>query len=123
MRLDIIAGPATLLLPVRPPRAEDAALPPFGPPEISPAELRHVIRPDSHARKVIRDNRVGETCFEIADDDGRVRIDAINLEVASTRLHRFHIRDADPLSGWRRRCGRRRWDAATGRCGRARASS
>jgi hypothetical protein len=32
------------------------------------------------------------------DDDGRTRIDAVDLEVAASHRHEFRIRDDDPLS-------------------------
>jgi hypothetical protein len=36
--------------------------------------------------------------YTTLDDDGRTRIDAIDLEVGGSRFHEYRIRDDDPLS-------------------------
>jgi hypothetical protein len=109
--LTLTSGTAALTLPVRPRNAADADLPPFPPPESSPAERRTPVRQVVHERTVARDLIAGETIFSTLDDDGRVRIDAIGLEVGSSRRHEFRIRDDDPLSvrmetSWTKEMGR-----------------
>ena len=114
--LTILTG--TLALPVRPRSDADAALPAFSPPEMSAPEPRTVVRPGGRDRSVHRDNVTGQTSFTMADDDGRVRIEAIGLEVASTKFHQFRIRDNDPLSAevetlWTKEMGRGDWQVRT----------
>ncbi len=116
--LSVIVGSSRLTLPVRPPRLEDAALAPFGPPVMAPAEARNVVRPGRRERTVSRDNITGETTFLMVDDDGRVRLEAIDLEVASTKWHEFRVRDEDPLSAhaetrWTKEMGRGDWQVST----------
>src|SRR5439155_5648795 len=61
-------------LPVRPPGAADAALPPLPPPETAPPEPTTMVRP------------------------GVVRIDRIGIELGSEGRFRFHVEGEDPLS-------------------------
>jgi putative CocE/NonD family hydrolase len=89
---------ASLTLPARPRNPSDAELRPFPPPESAPAERRTLVRSPTYERTVTRDNGAGETIFTTLDDDGRVRIDAIDLEVATSHREEFRIRDDDPLS-------------------------
>ena len=116
--LDIIAGPSTLLLPIRTPAPEDADLPAFPPPEMSPPESRTTLRQGNRERSVTRDNLTGTTCFRINDDDGLARIDAIGLEVASSKTQIFHVEDHDPLSArgetlWTKEMARGDWRIST----------
>src|SRR5258705_1338502 len=72
----LISG-GTLDLPVRPPRAADALLPPLPGPESAPPEKPTIIR----------------------QDDLRIeRIDRIGLELGTESKSRFHIEEDDPLS-------------------------
>jgi putative CocE/NonD family hydrolase len=96
--LTLTAGTAALTLPVRPRNPADAALPPFPPPEVPPREPRTALRPAVHERTVTRDHIAGQTLFHTFDDDGRVRIDPIDLEIASSKRQDFSVRDGDPLS-------------------------
>jgi putative CocE/NonD family hydrolase len=70
--LTILGG--TLDLPVRPPRAIDATLPPLPDSEMAPPERLTVIRP------------------------GVVRIDRLGLELGAESKSMFHIEEDDPLS-------------------------
>ena len=72
----LISG-GTLNLPVRPPRAADALLPPLPGPESAPPEKPTIIR---H----------GDLRIE--------RIDRIGLELGTDSKSRFHIEEDDPLS-------------------------
>ncbi len=60
--------------------------------------MKTFLRPAVHERTVTRDHMAGATNFHTFDDDGRVRIEAIGLEVASSKRQDFSIRDGDPLS-------------------------
>ena len=96
--LTLTAGPASLCLPARPLNSADALLKEFPPPVTSPPESRTQVRASERRRTVTRDAMSGETVYTTLDDDGRTRIDAIDLEVASSRFHEYRIRDDDPLS-------------------------
>jgi uncharacterized protein len=116
--LTLTSGPAALTLPERPRNPADADLRPFPPPASSPAERRTPIREAVHERTVTRDHITGETIFSTLDDDGRVRIDAIGLEVGASRRHEFRIRDDDPLScrmetNWTKEMGRGEFQVRT----------
>ncbi len=116
--LTVFAGPAMLSLPERAPRPGDGELAAFEAPEMSPPEARSTIRPGSHERSVTRDNMTGETRFLMADDDGLTRIDAIGLEIASSKWHECRVHDEDPLSAhyetrWTKEMGRGDWRIST----------
>lgn len=98
--LTLQTGTASLHLPVRAPRAQDDALEPFPPVEVTPVESRTVLVKGRNDRTVTKDLVTGTTRFLLVDDDGRYRIDAHGLEVGSAREHEFRIRDEDPLSAW-----------------------
>ena len=85
-------------LPARPRNPDDARLRPFLPPASAPAERRTRIRAPAYERTVTRDSGTGETIFATQDDEGRVRIEAIDLEIATAHREVFRIRDDDPLS-------------------------
>ncbi len=93
---------AALELPVRPPRGEDAALPPFEEPEgaeVGPSEDLDDAPP---RRTIARDLTTGEVVVESrldVDDDGepiRSRLEDIDLVVGHSVVERFTIRDDDP---------------------------
>jgi predicted acyl esterase len=87
-----------LRLPVRPYRAEDAALPPFPPAETpTPLSVTPLGTPNLH-ETVQRDLVTGRTTFTSSEDDGGERYEAIDLEVHHMKTERFEILDSDPLS-------------------------
>jgi hypothetical protein len=87
-----------VLLPVRPPRAEDQALPAFAPPEASPPLALTQLGTPQMSETVERDLITGKTTFTTEEDDGGQRHEAIGLEVRHTKIERFQIVDSDPLS-------------------------
>jgi uncharacterized protein len=95
--LTVFSG--TLELPVRPPRAEDDDLPPFGEPEHSaPLEIEQ-LEPGGGGRRLIRDLETGraEQTFDW-DLGGTARLVPIDLETSDTSHTVYSIRDDDPLS-------------------------
>jgi predicted acyl esterase len=102
--LTLFAGASRLGLPVRPPRAGDAELRPFAPPEGAPSVEYTVLRSFPPERRVERDPRTGETVVRARfGDDGegqvaRARLDAIDLEGGDAMSFVWAIRDDDPLS-------------------------
>jgi putative CocE/NonD family hydrolase len=95
----VIATEGSVLhLPVRTPRTEDDALPPFQPPEApAPWPVTKLGAPKLR-ETVERDLVAGRTTFATEEDDGGVRHDAIGLDVRHAKTERFDILDSDPLS-------------------------
>ncbi|MCW5772887.1 MAG: CocE/NonD family hydrolase, partial [Rhodospirillaceae bacterium] len=102
--LGVHTGLSALTLPVRPPRADDAALRPFEAPESGPGQPRSVLRPATLRRTFERDLPSGEIVYRIFNDGGDfdgaalVKFDDIGLEAGFALLQRFRIGEADPLS-------------------------
>ena len=97
--LKISLGTSQLMLPVRPPRPEDANLRAFDPPEQaqnSPTITRSV--PSSHPRQVVRDLISGRMTVDFP----RWTYETHYLDTATTfsseGYAQFHITDGDPLS-------------------------
>jgi hypothetical protein len=113
--LTLFTGQACrLTLPVRPPQPQDAALPPFGPPEHAPLLAHETLRSPSRQRTV-RYDLIQGSC-ELVDqmDDGRRRLTADGLEFEARSANSYTIVENDPLSA-RARCdhsiqiGRAEW--------------
>ncbi len=94
-RLTIFAGRSFLEIPVRRPRAEDAELRQFGPPEgAKPAPRRH-IQPGHHNWLVHRDLAKDESVLEVINDNGIVHMEDIDLEVENRALEWYSSRADD----------------------------
>lgn len=110
--LTVFAGRESFLeLPLRTPRADDAELSPFGPPETAPPLEIDVVRPSSSARSTIVTGVVEQT---VSADDGSWRQVVTGLEYESTGVARYHIHEARPLSARQQyertfRIGRGEW--------------
>lgn len=116
--LTLYAGAATVSLPVRAPRAEDALLGELPPPRSAPPERRTMLRAGKSERIAGRDDCSGESFTRSLDDTGDVRIDAHGLEVGSIRRNEYRIRDQEPLSAraetsWTHTVGRGAWRTRT----------
>ncbi len=96
--LTLHAGPSTLELPVRPPRAEDAKLTPFLPAEATPALPTTEHRPDKTSECVTYDLISGTTVFTTDEDHGRHTIDAIDFTSDHKKKEIFRIAEDDPAS-------------------------
>ena len=95
-----------LVLPSRPPQAEDAALAPFGPPETAPALAVDQLRPRRPRLEVARDVLGGRTTLRMARDFTGARRFPSGLEYHDADPIEFSIVDDDPLSA-RVECRRR----------------
>jgi hypothetical protein len=106
-----VGGSSRLDLPVRPPRADDADLAPFGPPEHAAPLAADVLRVPSRARIARHDAIRGS--YEIVDqqDGGHRRFVASRLEYDYRHTDTYTICDGDPLSA-SQRCD---WTIAIGR--------
>jgi hypothetical protein len=90
--------PGALELPVRPPRAEDARLPPFGPPLTAKGLPATEHEPAGRWRAVEHDLATGTTTLRVRRSRGRYRLHDIDLTYGSGCRHRFSIRAGDPTS-------------------------
>ncbi len=110
----VLAGSSSLLLPVRPRRAEDAKLKPFGLPESAPALRKTQLEPGWERRTATHDRVSGEVTWELSDSDGANRIEDIDLTFAIRRRRRHWIHPSDPTSAraeieWHRAYSRGDW--------------
>jgi hypothetical protein len=94
VKLTVVTGESRLLLPERPPRpAEDDALEPFAEPEGAPALATTPIQPTHEEWTVIRDLAHDKTTLQVINDEGRYRIDSIDLEIAAKVTERYSYYD------------------------------
>jgi hypothetical protein len=97
--LSVFTGEGSRLdLPVRSPRAEDAGILPFAPPESSAPLKFEQVKTGFRGRTVQRD--IGRNTLELVDvaDSGRKKLLANDLEIYSQSKETFTIVEADPLS-------------------------
>ena len=93
-----------LMLPVRPPRAEDAQLPEFGPPESAPGSSHKKLTRLPMKRTVEIDLATNEIVYKLLSDGGEfggaslARIEDIDLDIGYTLQKRYRIIETDPLS-------------------------
>jgi putative CocE/NonD family hydrolase len=102
--LTIRTGTSVLVLPVRPPSAEDKKLPPFEAPESAPTSERTKLRRLPLKRTIEIDLAANEVVYNLCSDGGELggaslaRIEEINLDLGYTIRKRFRIAENDPLS-------------------------
>ena len=111
--LTVTTGVSRLILPVRPPRVEDATLPAPLPPEAAPPLRVAIHRPGGFVRRVIHDQATGEITFERTTDAGEVHHLDTNLILSSRDQDRLIIQRDDPATA-RGECLRRRAIACGG---------
>lgn len=97
--LSLHLGESALLLPVRPERAEDAALRAFDPPEMA-AQCPVVMHaaPDGAQRRVVRDLLTGRSTVDFPRWTYACEMVDIATTVTSSGHARHEINEADPLS-------------------------
>jgi putative CocE/NonD family hydrolase len=116
--LGIFTGASTLTLPMRPPRAEDNKLRPFGEPEAAPLLDKTYHRPALGRRWIECDVGRGVTAYHIEEDMGRFTIDRLGLETDFVQSEAYRIGEDDPLSAeidirYVISIGRREWQTRT----------
>jgi hypothetical protein len=99
----IQAGASHLVLPVRPPRAEDADLAPLPPPESGAPMPVTKVRDGRFSRTVTMDLTTGECCQVVRGDgglfgEGVLRLDEIGTTLDHSLTRETRIRPDDPLS-------------------------
>jgi putative CocE/NonD family hydrolase len=87
-----------LELPTREPRADDAELRPFGPPEGTPADPVTRLQPGEHHWRTTRDLATGVSTLEIVNDQGAFRIDETGTVVRRATNEWYSIRGNDVTS-------------------------
>jgi predicted acyl esterase len=122
--LTVSCGESTLILPVRPPRPEDAALRPFDPPEMAaPSPVTYHETAQGTPRRVTRDLLSGRMTVDFPRWTYAKDMTDIGQSHSSSGSVVFHITDGDPLSAETRtdyqsditRGGVRHWHHSTGR--------
>lgn len=104
VELTVYTGASSLELPVRPPRPEDAALRPFGPPERGPEPAHTPLEMVGSQRMVELDLTTDETVYTTFGDGGDfggaalARIEDIDLTLGYTVRKTFRISEHEPLS-------------------------
>ncbi len=101
VRLSIYTRNSRLILPLRPPRAEDERLRPLELPEVAPACEKKQIEPGRANWLVHRDLAQDRSTLEVIKDDGRYRIEEIDLEVHARTMEWYSYRadDFDSVRG------------------------
>jgi hypothetical protein len=104
-RLTVRTGTSVIELPVRPPRAADAQLRAFDPPEEAPSTTSvRKLRPLPMRRSVEIDLATNEMVYTLVSDGGELggaalaHIEEIALEIGHTMRKKFRILEQDPLS-------------------------
>lgn len=97
--LTLDSGATTLVLPVRPPRPEDASLRPFDPPEAAPNTpcIAHPVAP-GHPRRVTRDLLSGRITVDFPRWTYDYEMTDIGIRQRSEGFARYQITEGDPLS-------------------------
>jgi uncharacterized protein len=99
VNLTVFTGTSTLLLPVRPPRPEDAQLRPFGAPFELPKMSVTVIKPDMPETKKFTRN-VGLSSMTVTSEGGGgvMRLNETGTVLSNGWRNAWFIEDADPSS-------------------------
>lgn len=95
VRLTIHPAHSRLVLPVRPPRDEDADQRPFDLPVAVAPPCHTVVAPRDYRWTVTRDMITQESTLEITKDEGLVRLDDIDLEMHYVTTERYVYREGD----------------------------
>ncbi|MGH6719478.1 MAG: CocE/NonD family hydrolase C-terminal non-catalytic domain-containing protein, partial [Alphaproteobacteria bacterium] len=96
--LTVFPAGSGLELPLRPPRAEDGRLAPFGPPVTAKGLAATEYEPAGRWRRVEHDLATGTTSVIVRRGRGRYRLHDVDLLYGSDCRHRFSVRAADPTS-------------------------
>jgi putative CocE/NonD family hydrolase len=107
--LSVFGGTSELILPVRPPRAEDAKLRPFGPPFV-PAVAVEVLKSKPGSREVVSDTASGRQVINYEVGNQEVLVKAVRTRLIGDIKMRDDINDNDPAAiieakittGWER---------------------
>ena len=118
--LSLFGGSSELILPVRPPRPQDAQLRPFGPPVVPPV-AREVVSSTPGSRVVVSDTGSQQQVIRYEVGNGVVLAEAVQTRLIGDIKMRYEIYDNNPAaiidarvtSGWERDGWRPRLVAAS----------
>lgn len=95
VRLRVATEPSTLWLPLRPARPEADRAVSFEPPAGARPPKRTILRQPEHDWRIVRSLSDYRAVQEVVDDDGRYRLDEIDLVVGDRTVSRFSHRYDD----------------------------
>ncbi len=96
--LRLFTGGSRLSLPVRAPRASDAALRDLGQPRSGPAGSATELRRPDRATAVRQSPRQGRTVIRSFKDRGRIRLEETGMTIEARCDERYEIASDDPLA-------------------------
>ncbi len=103
--IELHTGASSLLLPVRPPRAEDEQLPAFAPPEAAaPTSRQRALAPPRFSRTIERDLTTNAVVYRLRSEGGDLehgaaaRLENIGIDLAHVVERCYSIDEHDPLS-------------------------
>jgi putative CocE/NonD family hydrolase len=108
--LSLVSGTATLTLPMRASKPEDAGLADFAPATSAPPLAVKVLRPGQSSRIVERDCASGRITATYANDGGLTYLDHADVAIGSTSTDYYEIDEADPATARLRMEKTARWE-------------
>jgi putative CocE/NonD family hydrolase len=96
--LTIEPNGSSLNLPIRASTAEDAPLTQFGPTKVGDPAPTTQLKETKQTREIKVDEKTGIHSLEIYADNGNIRFEQNQIEMASTALQRYSISPTDPTS-------------------------
>lgn len=116
--LSIKTAESRLLLPIRPQSAHEPKLRDLGPAEGATPGPMLVVSPPIHDRQITTDVHAGQQSLQVANHDGEILFQRIDLAVGAWNSERYRIAPDDPLSavvefGWIQTLRRGDWSART----------
>jgi hypothetical protein len=97
-RIDVALKESRLSLPVRKPRAEDASLSAFAPPEHATPLVPHFLEPEANGWTICHDVHSAVTTVRRIENDGVRRHEGHGMETGAWRESLYSIKADDPLS-------------------------
>ena len=100
--LTVTPAKSSLTLPIRPPRADESEeMEDFEPSVAAPEPEKTILAPSDHNWIITRDLARDESTLHVYNDEGRYRINEINLEITKTthEWYRFRNDDFESVNG------------------------
>ena len=94
--LTLFTGNGRLILPVRPPSADDKSLKEFEPPERAPKPVHTHLAPGTLNRVIERDLTTNQTIYRVSGKDARTWLEDIDLAVSYAISKQYRIHEYDP---------------------------
>lgn len=118
VQLTVFTGGSTLTLPVRAPRSGDQHLADLGSPETAPPLEKTVLVPGCQDWRINHDLATDQSTLTVVLDEGKYRLESIDMEIGSRMEERYSFRygDFDSVRGethWERSFKRGDWSVRT----------